>query len=114
MDAELLLWLRAAPWPLGSLFGSFHHAERAPRVTSSLTAESPTIRSFQTSLVSIQRFSPPVFCAQGRLVNQGVRRCAAEILIGPYPDPDPILSSQSFNYGLPSKTSLRGSPHIPV
>jgi hypothetical protein len=31
---------------LGSLFGSFHHAERAPRVTSSLTAESPTIRSF--------------------------------------------------------------------
>ena len=22
-DAELLLWLRAAPWPLGSLFGSF-------------------------------------------------------------------------------------------
>src|SRR5438105_15308825 len=29
---------------------SFHHAERAPRVTSSLTAESPTIRSFQTIL----------------------------------------------------------------
>src|SRR5271155_2798878 len=72
MDAELLLWLRAAPWPLGSLFGSFHHAERAPRVTSSLTAESPTIRSFQTSLVSIQRFSPPVFCAQGRLVKDNV------------------------------------------
>ena len=23
MDAELLLWLRAAPWLLGSLFGSF-------------------------------------------------------------------------------------------
>ena len=23
MDAELLLWLRAAPWPLGRLFGSF-------------------------------------------------------------------------------------------
>jgi hypothetical protein len=32
----------AAPWPLGSLFGSFHHAERAPRVISSLMAESPT------------------------------------------------------------------------
>src|SRR5256885_15713459 len=29
---------------------AFHHAERAPRVTSSLTAESPTIRSFQTIL----------------------------------------------------------------
>ena len=23
LDAELLLWLRAAPWPLGSFFGSF-------------------------------------------------------------------------------------------
>jgi hypothetical protein len=40
----------AAPWPLGSLFGSFHHAERAPRVISSLTAESPTIRSFKPIL----------------------------------------------------------------
>src|SRR5271163_3108162 len=49
---------------------AFHHAERAPRVTSSLTAESPTIRSFKTSLVSIQGFSPPVSCAQGRLVNE--------------------------------------------
>src|SRR5271169_2159110 len=29
---------------------AFHHAERAPRVTSSLTAESPTIRSFPTIL----------------------------------------------------------------
>src|SRR6266516_6993813 len=28
---------------------AFHHAERAPRVISSLTAESPTIRSFKTS-----------------------------------------------------------------
>src|SRR5271163_2881442 len=49
---------------------AFHHAERAPRVTSSLTAESPTIRSFKTSLVSIQGFSPPVSCAQGRLVKR--------------------------------------------
>src|SRR5271155_3805318 len=49
---------------------AFHHAERAPRVTSSLTAESPTIRSFKTSLVSIQGFSSPVSCAQGRLVNE--------------------------------------------
>jgi hypothetical protein len=39
--------------PLGSLFGSFHHAERALRVINNLTAESPTIRSFKTSLVSI-------------------------------------------------------------
>jgi hypothetical protein len=23
LDAELLLWLREAPWPLGGLFGSF-------------------------------------------------------------------------------------------
>ena len=60
----------ATPRPLGSLFGSFHHAERAPRVISSLTAESPTIRSFKTSLASIQGFSPPVSCAQGRLVNE--------------------------------------------
>jgi hypothetical protein len=30
---------------LGILSAAFHHAERAPRVTSSLTAESPTIRS---------------------------------------------------------------------
>src|SRR2546421_11502020 len=48
---------------------AFHHAERAPWVTSSLTAESHTIRSLKTSLVSIQGFSPPVSCAQGRLVN---------------------------------------------
>jgi hypothetical protein len=27
LDAELLLWLRAAPWPLGSLFGSFSPRE---------------------------------------------------------------------------------------
>jgi hypothetical protein len=53
-----------------ALFSSFHHAERAPRVISSLTAESPTIRSFKTSLVSIQGFSPPGSCAQGRLVNE--------------------------------------------
>jgi hypothetical protein len=39
-------------------------------VTSSLTAESPTIRSLKTSLVSIQGLSPPVSCAQGRLVNE--------------------------------------------
>src|SRR5271156_3787725 len=49
---------------------AFHHTERAPRVTSSLTAKSPTIRSFKTSLVSIQGFSPPVSCARGRLVNE--------------------------------------------
>jgi hypothetical protein len=41
------------PWPSGSLSAAFHHAERAPRVTSSLTAESPTIRSFKPPLVSI-------------------------------------------------------------
>src|SRR5271155_1599202 len=50
---------------------AFHHTERAPRVTSSLTAKSPTIRSFKTSLVSIQGFSPPVSCARGRLVKDG-------------------------------------------
>jgi hypothetical protein len=49
---------------------TFYHAERAPRVISSLTAELPTIRSFKTSLVSIQGFSPPVSCAQGRLVKR--------------------------------------------
>src|SRR5213080_4606051 len=49
---------------------AFHHAERAPRVISSLTAESPTIRSFKTSVVSMWRLSVPVSCAQGRLVNE--------------------------------------------
>jgi hypothetical protein len=52
LDSEL--WYRsgcraaalasAAPRPSGSLSAAFHHAERAPRVTSSLTAESPTIQ----------------------------------------------------------------------
>src|SRR2546421_11759716 len=50
---------------------AFHHAQRVPRVISRLTAESPTIRSFKTSLVSIQGFLPPVYCAQGRLVKRG-------------------------------------------
>jgi hypothetical protein len=50
LDAELLLWLRAVPRPLGSLSAAFHHAERAPRVTSSLTAESPTIQKLQNIL----------------------------------------------------------------
>jgi hypothetical protein len=50
LDAELLLWLRAAPRPLGSLSAAFHHAERAPRATSSLTAESPTIQKLQNIL----------------------------------------------------------------
>ena len=40
----------AAPRPLGSLSAAFHHAERAPRVTSSLTAESPTIQKLQNIL----------------------------------------------------------------
>jgi hypothetical protein len=31
-------------------FGSFHHAERALRVTSSLTAESPIIQKLQNIL----------------------------------------------------------------
>jgi hypothetical protein len=50
LDAELLLWLRAAPRPLGSLSAAFHHAERAPRVTGGLMAESPTIRKLQNVL----------------------------------------------------------------
>jgi len=35
-----------------SFSAAFHHAERAPRVISSLTAESPTIRSFSTTFGS--------------------------------------------------------------
>src|SRR5205085_8784772 len=50
MDAELLLWLRQHRGRWAVFSAAFHHAERAPRVTSSLTAESPTIRSFQTIL----------------------------------------------------------------
>ena len=44
LDAELLLWL---PQDLGRwavFLAAFHHAERAPRVTSSLTTESSTIK----------------------------------------------------------------------
>src|SRR5947207_2744740 len=51
---------------------AFHHAERAPRVISSLTAESPTIRSFK-HLWCRQGFLPPVSCAQGSLVNCATR-----------------------------------------
>src|SRR6202044_328303 len=46
LDAELLLWLRQHRGRWAVFSAAFHHAERAPRVTSSLTAESPTIRSF--------------------------------------------------------------------
>jgi hypothetical protein len=53
LDAELLLWLRQHLGCWAVFSAVFHHAERAPRVTSSPTAESPTIRSFKTSLVSI-------------------------------------------------------------
>src|ERR1700728_3467813 len=35
---------------VGQSFGSFHRVERAPRVTSSLTAESPTIQKLQNIL----------------------------------------------------------------
>jgi len=67
LDSELWLRRHLGRWAVFS--AAFHHAERAPRVTGSLTAESPTIRSSKTSLVSIQGFSPLVSCAQGRLVN---------------------------------------------
>src|ERR1700728_3379202 len=69
MGVELLLWLRAAPWPLGSLSAAFHHAERAPRVTSSLTAESSTIQKLQNILGVDIGISPPGSYAQGGLVN---------------------------------------------
>jgi hypothetical protein len=73
-SAELLLWPRQhlGRWVVFS--AAFHHTERAPRVTSSLTAELPTVRSLKTSLVSIQGLSPPVSCAQGRLVKQDLLR----------------------------------------
>ena len=65
LDAELLLWLRAAPRPLGSLLAAFHHAERAPRVISSLTAESPTIQKLQNILVvDIGILATRVLCAR--------------------------------------------------
>jgi hypothetical protein len=38
LEAELLLSFEQHLGRLGSHFGSFHHAERAPRVVSSLTA----------------------------------------------------------------------------
>src|SRR5271156_3004945 len=43
-------WLRQHRGRWAVFSAAFHHAERAPRVTSSLTAESPTIRSFPTIL----------------------------------------------------------------
>ena len=59
LDAELLLWLRQhrGRWAVSS--AAFYHAERAPRVISSLTAESAHNQKLQTSLVSIQGFSLP-------------------------------------------------------
>src|SRR3954451_7366912 len=50
LDAELLFWLRQHRGRWAVFSAAFHHAERAPRVTSSPTAESPTIRSFSTIL----------------------------------------------------------------
>jgi hypothetical protein len=70
LDAELLPWPRQHLGRRAVFSAAFHHAERAPRVASSLTADSPTIRSLKTSLVPIQGFSPPMSCAQGRLVKQ--------------------------------------------
>jgi hypothetical protein len=43
-DAELLLWLQQHLGRWAVFSAAFHHAERAPRVISSLTAESPTIQ----------------------------------------------------------------------
>src|SRR5271156_2580299 len=51
LDSEL--WYHFGCRAVALASAAFHHAERAPRVTSSLTAESPTIRSFKTSLMSI-------------------------------------------------------------
>jgi len=45
LDAELLLWPRQHLGRWAAFSAAFRHAERAPRVTSSLMAESPTIRS---------------------------------------------------------------------
>src|SRR6266516_2268828 len=45
---------------------AFHHAERAPRVISSLTAESPTIRSFKTS------FGPDIGSLTTRVLTRSV------------------------------------------
>src|SRR5271154_6187165 len=50
LDAELLLWLRQHRGRWAVFSAAFHHAERAPRVTSSLTAESPTIKKLQNIL----------------------------------------------------------------
>src|ERR1700722_17752582 len=50
LDAELLFWLRQHRGRWAVFSAAFHHTERAPRVTSSLTAEAPTIRSFSTIL----------------------------------------------------------------
>jgi hypothetical protein len=55
-------------WAVFSL--ALRRAERASRVIGSPTAESPTISSIKASLVSMQGFSPPVPCEQGRLVNE--------------------------------------------
>jgi hypothetical protein len=70
LDSEL--WYRSGCRAAALASAAFHHAERAPGVTSSLTAEPSTIRSLKTSFVPIQGFSLPVSCAQGRLVNVGV------------------------------------------
>jgi hypothetical protein len=55
---------------LGSLFGSFSPRGARSKGISSLTAESPTIRSPKNILGVDIGFSLPVSCAQGRLVNE--------------------------------------------
>jgi hypothetical protein len=56
-DAELLLWLPAAPWPLGSLFDSF-----SPCGARSKGDQQPDDRvAHNRKLLNIfKRFSPPV------------------------------------------------------
>jgi hypothetical protein len=68
LDTQLLLQLRAAPRPLGSLLAAFHHAERTPRVISSLTAESPTIQKLQ-NILSVDIGIPATRVPRARLVK---------------------------------------------
>ena len=81
---------------------AFHRGARS-KMTSSLTAESPTIRSFNTSLVSIQGLSPPVSYARGK-----TRKCSESV------DPHLLLPSRllidhSFTVNTVRRSSSRGS-----
>src|ERR1700733_9221580 len=66
----------------------FHHAERAPRMTSSLTAESPTIQKLQNTLgVDIRILATQIMC------DRKTRKSSSALRISHFPSPVPSPST---------------------